>query len=46
MASYLVLATFTSQGVKAIKDTVKRAEAFRAAAKKAGVAVISLGPKA
>jgi uncharacterized protein with GYD domain len=39
MATYLVLATFTGQGVKAIKDTVKRAEAFRAMAKKSGVTV-------
>jgi uncharacterized protein with GYD domain len=39
MATYLVLANFTEQGVKAVKDTVKRAEAFREKAKKAGVTV-------
>jgi uncharacterized protein with GYD domain len=39
MATYLVLATFTGQGVKAVKDTTKRAEAFREMAKKGGVTV-------
>ena len=39
MATYLVLANFTEQGVKAVKDTTKRAEAFREKAKKAGVTV-------
>ena len=30
MALYVILANFTDQGVKAIKDTPKRAEAFKA----------------
>jgi uncharacterized protein with GYD domain len=39
MPTYLVLGTFTDQGIRAIKDTTKRAERFRAAAKKAGVTI-------
>lgn len=34
MATYLLLANFTDQGIRNVKDTVKRAEAFRALAKK------------
>jgi uncharacterized protein with GYD domain len=39
MATYLMLANFTDQGIRNIKDTVKRVEAFRASAKKAGANV-------
>ena len=37
MANYILLATYTEQGLKAIKDTVKRTEASREVAKKAGL---------
>jgi uncharacterized protein with GYD domain len=36
MATYIILGNFTEQGVRNIKDTQKRAEAFREMAKKAG----------
>jgi uncharacterized protein with GYD domain len=39
MASYILLATYTEQGLKGIKDTVKRTEAVRDMAKKAGLAM-------
>ena len=39
MATYIILGNFTEQGVNRAKDTVKRAEAFRDMAKKAGAAV-------
>src|SRR5436190_10172032 len=39
MPTYIVLGTFTDQGIRAVKDTTKRAEAFRTAAKKAGVTI-------
>jgi uncharacterized protein with GYD domain len=42
MALYVILANFTDQGVKAIKDKPKRAEAFKAMAAKSGVKVHSL----
>ncbi len=37
MATYILLATYTEQGLKGIKDTVKRTESVRALAKKAGL---------
>jgi len=37
MATYIVLASFTEQGIRAVKDTVKRSEAFRTLAKQHGV---------
>jgi uncharacterized protein with GYD domain len=37
MAHYILLATYTEQGLKGIKDTVKRTEAVRDMAKKAGL---------
>ncbi len=37
MAHYILLATYTEQGLKGIKDTVKRTEAVRELAKKAGL---------
>ena len=33
MASYVVLGNFTDQGIRAVKDTTKRAKAFRDVAK-------------
>ena len=39
MATYIVLANFTDQGVRDAKDTLKRAEAFKELAKKHGVTV-------
>jgi uncharacterized protein with GYD domain len=40
--TYLAVVNFTEQGMKAIKDTRKRAEAFRALARKKGVKVKDL----
>jgi uncharacterized protein with GYD domain len=37
MLNYVVLATFTDQGIRTIKDTTKRADAARDAAKRFGV---------
>ena len=42
MPTYIVLGTFTDQGIRGVKDTTKRAEAVRAAAKKLGVTVKDL----
>jgi len=42
MPTYVVLSKFTEQGVNKIKDTTKRAEDFKKAAKKAGVSVKEL----
>lgn len=42
MAYYVLLSNFTDQGIKSIKDTQKRAEAFKAMAKKRGVKVHTL----
>ena len=39
MATYIVLGSFTEQGIRAIKDTTKRAEALHKLAKKVGVTV-------
>jgi uncharacterized protein with GYD domain len=39
MALYIVLANFTAQGIRNIKDSAKRAEAFKEMAKKCGVTV-------
>jgi uncharacterized protein with GYD domain len=39
MASYVTLMHFTEQGIRNIKETTKRAEAFKEAARKAGVTV-------
>ena len=48
MATFISTIKFTDQGIKNIKDTCKRANAFKAAAKKMGVKVRdiywSLGP--
>ena len=37
MASYILLASYTEQGIKGIKDTVKRTGAVKELAKKAGI---------
>jgi uncharacterized protein with GYD domain len=42
MAHYVLLADFTDQGVRAIKDTVKRANAFKQMAEKSGANVHAL----
>ncbi|TIT82853.1 MAG: GYD domain-containing protein, partial [Mesorhizobium sp.] len=42
MSHYVILVNFTEQGAKSIKDTVKRAEAFKAMAADSGVKVNSL----
>jgi uncharacterized protein with GYD domain len=39
MASYVVLASFTEQGIKGVKETTKRSKAFRDAAKAMGVTI-------
>ena len=42
MAYYVLLSSFTDQGIKSIKDTQKRADAFKAMASKSGIKVHSL----
>jgi uncharacterized protein with GYD domain len=42
MAYYVLLSTFTEQGIKAVKDTQKRATAFKAKAKAKGVKIHAL----
>src|SRR5688572_11326929 len=39
MPTYIVLGTFTDQGVRNVKDTTKRAEAVKQAARKLGATV-------
>ena len=39
MPTYIVLSNFTDQGVRTVKDTTKRAEAVKAAAKKFGASM-------
>lgn len=39
MATFVVLAEFTDQGIRNVKETVGRAEAFNEMAKKCGVTV-------
>ncbi len=39
MAHYVVLANFTDQGFRAVKETTKRAQAFRALATRHGVEI-------
>ena len=36
MATYILLSNFTDQGIRSVKDTTKRAEAFRETARKLG----------
>ena len=42
MATFVVLASFTDQGVRNVKETIGRAEAFKEMAKKSGVTVKDL----
>ena len=42
MATYIVLASFTDQGIRTVKDTTKRADAVRETARKMGVETKSL----
>ncbi len=42
MAYYVLLTNFTDQGVKTVKDTMKRADAFKEMAARSGVKVHSL----
>ena len=42
MPTYITLGNFTHQGITNIKDTTKRADAFKSAAKKAGCTVREL----
>ena len=39
MATYVTLYNFTDQGIRNVKDTVKRAEAVKQAAAQAGVTI-------
>ena len=39
MAQFVVLAGFTDQGIRKVKETVSRAEAFKEMAKRSGVTV-------
>ncbi len=39
MVTYVVLANFTDQGIRSVKDSPKRAEAFKRMAKTFGVTV-------
>ncbi|HSD99215.1 MAG TPA: GYD domain-containing protein [Burkholderiales bacterium] len=42
MATFISLVNFTDQGIRGVKDSPKRAEAFKATAKKLGVTVREL----
>ena len=42
MGTYVVLSNFTEQGIRNVKDTLKRADAFKALAKSHGVTVKEL----
>jgi len=42
MATFLMLGNFTDQGIRNVKDTTKRADAFKAMAQKAGATVKEL----
>ena len=42
MLTYVVLGTFTDQGIRTIKDTTKRADAVRETARKMGIETKSL----
>lgn len=42
MPTYISLVDFTSQGIANIKDTVKRAKAFKQVAERMGVTITSL----
>src|SRR5262245_45974149 len=42
MAAFVILSSFTDQGVRAVKDTTKRAEKFKELAKQHGATVKEL----
>ena len=42
MATFVVLAGFTDQGIRSVKETIGRAEAFKEMAKKSGITVKDL----
>lgn len=42
MATFVVLANYTDQGIRAVKETVGRAEAFKEMARKSGVTIKEL----
>jgi uncharacterized protein with GYD domain len=42
MATYIVLSTFTDQGIRSVKDTTKRADAVRETARKMGIETKSI----
>jgi uncharacterized protein with GYD domain len=39
MATFVMLASFTEQGVRSVKETAKRADAFKQMAEKVGVTI-------
>ena len=39
MATFIVLSSFTEQGIRNVKETINRAEAFKEMAKKCGITV-------
>jgi uncharacterized protein with GYD domain len=39
MATFVVLASFTDQGIRNVKETVSRAEAFKEMAKNSGISI-------
>jgi uncharacterized protein with GYD domain len=39
MATYILLASFTEQGIRNVKDTIKRADAFKSLAKDSGATI-------
>jgi uncharacterized protein with GYD domain len=39
MATYIMLASFTEQGIRNVKDTTKRADAFKELAKGSGASI-------
>ena len=42
MATFVVLAGFTDQGIRNVKETISRADAFKEMAKKSGITVKDL----
>jgi len=42
MATFVVLAGFTDQGIRNVKETISRAEAFKEMARKSGITVKEL----
>jgi uncharacterized protein with GYD domain len=39
MATFIVLSSFTEQGIRNVKETINRSEAFKEIAKKSGVTI-------